>query len=58
MPRHLIGGAHGQTTEILTVPIHYLATGGTLVNFDNVGVRLVSSIRTEISCGPKEEYVA
>ena len=32
--------------------------GGTPVNFDNVGVRLVSSIRTEISRGPQGEDVA
>ena len=31
---------------------------GTPVNFYNVGVRLVGSIRTEIPCGPKGEGVA
>ena len=32
--------------------------GGTLVNFDNVGVRLVTWKRTASSCGPKGDHVA
>ena len=32
--------------------------GGTPVNCDNVGVLLVSSMRTEVSCGQKRVHVA